>query len=433
MTSTASPTSALAPVASCSNAHLRLTLENIDSACSACGICVQECAYLQRYGNPQEQARGYDPEDPELLVRPFACNLCGLCTAVCPDGIDPAAMFLQLRRAGFLRGLSALPEHRGLRRFERIGSSKLFSWYALPQGCDTIFFPGCALAGSRAETTWKTFEQLRQQLPAVGIVLDCCTKPSHDLGDQVHFLNMFNDMKNYLIEHGVKNVLVACPNCAQVFRDYATELTTRTVYEVLKGIPLPHAPNRQTALTVHDPCVSRYDVAAQLAVRKLLRGRGFRIEEMTHSGTQTLCCGKGGGSGCLAEGSGEGWVERRLAEAHGRPIVSYCAACCNSYASRTVSSHVLDLLFAPHAALPPAQRITRGPLSYLARLRLKRRIQQQVCAAASRERVGIQAGIQSERTPARRGTRAGRLLGLLVALVPGLRGGRNRGDVQPQQ
>jgi Fe-S oxidoreductase len=395
---------------------------------------VQECTYLQRYGNPQEQARGYDPEDPELLVRPFACNLCGLCTAVCPDDIDPAGMFLQLRREGFLRGLSALPEHRGLRRFERIGSSKLLSWYALPQGCDTIFFPGCALAGSRAETTWKTFEQLRQQLPAVGIVLDCCTKPSHDLGDHVHFLNMFNDMKNYLIEHGVKNVLVACPNCAQVFRNYAPELATRTVYEILQGTPGSCASNQQTAITVHDPCVSRYDVAAQLAVRKLLRHRGFRIEEMTHSGVQTLCCGAGGGAGDLAgEESGEGWIDRRLAQAHGRPIVSYCAACCNSYATRTLSSHVLDLLFEPHATLPTAQRITRAPLSYLARLRLKRRIQQQVCAAVSRERRVTPAQTPAAPPPARRSARAGRLLGLLVALVPGLRGGRKRGDVQPQR
>ena len=45
----------------------------------------------------------------------------------------------------------------------------------------------------------------------IGIVLDCCTKPSHDLGDEEHFNAMFGEMKDYLLSQGIKTVLLACP------------------------------------------------------------------------------------------------------------------------------------------------------------------------------------------------------------------------------
>ena len=77
---------------------------------------------------------------------------------------------------------SRLPEHAGMLAFERRGTSKRYTYYAIPAGCDTVFFPGCNLPGSRPDKTFKLYEHLKKSIPTLGIVLDCCMKISHDLG-----------------------------------------------------------------------------------------------------------------------------------------------------------------------------------------------------------------------------------------------------------
>lgn len=370
------------------NSALTELLMNYASLCSRCGICVAECHYLTKHGYPGALAQSYDPDHPDQLVRAFECTLCGLCAHLCPENVDPALMSLEMRREAFSRGLNDLPEHRGLRKYERIGNSRAFSWYALPDGCDTIFFPGCTLAGSRAETTDKLFSHLQQKIPDIGIVLDCCNKPSHDLGDNVHFSHMFFEMYTYLSEQNIKNLLVACPNCLKIFNTYAPGLTTRTVYEVLTEIP-PDIRKINTDLVVHDPCVIRHNKETQTAVRALLERTGSRLIEMIHTKDQTICCGAGGGANSMAPDLAEKWIDQRLEEAQGRPIVSYCAGCTSSYSSKATAGHILDLLFEPQTALTPKHRVTKAPFTYLNRLKFKKKLQRQFPATVTRERTAV--------------------------------------------
>lgn len=374
------------------NQSLRRQRDEHQCNCTNCGVCVAECHFLSRYGDPQQLASAYDANNPELLARPFECNLCGLCTHICPEGLDPAQMFLDMRHEAFSRGLSDLPEHRGLRKYERTGNSKAYTWYALPDGCDTIFFPGCTLVGTRAKTTGRVFEHLQQVIPNIGIVLDCCNNPSHDLGDHPHFSAMFEEMHTYLTEHGIKQVLVACPNCSKVFNQYAPELTTRTIYEVLAEHPPPPSATiatiatMTTPVTIHDPCVTREDTAAQEAVRQLLARAGAKVEEMPHSKGNTICCGEGGGASCLVPEQAQQWIDQRLDEAQGKPIVSYCAGCTNSFSGKTTTGHVLDLVFEPQTALTAGHKVTRAPFTYLQRLKFKKNLQRTFPAAITRER-----------------------------------------------
>ncbi len=371
---------------------LRWQLDDHQHNCSQCGVCVAECHFLTRYGDPLQFAAAYAVDDPELLARPFECTLCSLCTQVCPEDLDPARMFLEMRREAFSRGLSDLPEHRGLRKYERTGNSKAYSWYALPGGCDTIFFPGCTLVGTRAETTGRVFEHLQQVIPNIGIILDCCNNPSHDLGDHPHFSAMFEEMHTYLTEQGIKKVLVACPNCAKVFHQYAPELTTRTIYEVLAELPPTSSAAiaaMVTRVTIHDPCVTRGDATAQEAVRQLLARAGAQVEEMPHSKGNTICCGEGGGASCLVPEQAQQWIDQRLVEAQGKPIVSYCAGCTNSFSGKTTTGHVLDLVFEPQTALTAGHKISKAPFTYLQRLKFKKNLQRTFPAAITRERTFI--------------------------------------------
>ena len=346
-------------------------LAQVSRNCTSCQICVHECGFLTRYGDPKVLADNYDPAAKNAHIIPFECSLCELCVAVCPHEVNPVGMFLEMRREAFTRGEANLPEHKGLRKYEKTGISKRYSWYTLPQGCDTIFFPGCALTGSRAQTTLKAYQHLQQEIPAIGIVLDCCTKPSHDLGDSAFFNAMFGEMKDYLLKHGVKTIVVACPNCQKVFSECGREFTTTSIYDLLNTIPLPATSQADGTVCIHDPCVSRFYAATQDAVRSLLQRKGLEINEPVHTREQTICCGEGGGVKNLSPASAAEWENRRIMEANSARIVSYCAACTATFSSRTRSSHILDLLFEPEQTLSNKASVAKAPLTYFNRLKLK--------------------------------------------------------------
>jgi len=361
-------------------------LELISSDCTQCQICVSECGFLKNHGDPKKIADHYNLSDKKFFELPFACSLCELCTAVCPHGVNPTQMFLEMRREAFDRDEANLPEHRSLRKYEERGTSKRFSWYALPKNCNTIFFPGCSLSGSRSATTLKVYEALQKNIPNIGIVLDCCTKPSHDLGDEGYFNAMFGEMKNYLLTHGIKTILIACPNCHKVFNEYGTEFETHTVYEILDKGNATATEEWSETVTVHDPCTARFNLPAQAAVRNLLNNQGLKVEEQPHSGKTTFCCGEGGAVNCFAPELAKKWGEKRVKEADGQRIISYCAGCTQTLGAHTETSHILDLLFEEDTAAPGKSKIDKTPVSCFKRLRLKKHLQQTLATAVTRER-----------------------------------------------
>ena len=113
-------------------------------------------------------------------------------------------MFMEIRRETVRQGNGDFSKHKSILNYERRGTSKRYTWYALPKGCDTIFFPGCALPGTRPDKTIKLYEYMKKQVPTLGIVLDCCTKPSHDMGREVYFDAMFGEMKGFLLKNQSK-------------------------------------------------------------------------------------------------------------------------------------------------------------------------------------------------------------------------------------
>ncbi|MBV5306016.1 MAG: VTT domain-containing protein [Desulfobulbaceae bacterium] len=352
--------------------------------CTGCGLCQKECAFLKKYGTPKDIAKSYDPDKDSALA--FECSLCNLCTAVCPFKVNPAAMFLEMRREAERRGKGAFPEHQPIRDYEKRGFSALFSYYGLPHGCDTVFFPGCGLPGTRPDKVIKLFTHLQKNIPTLGIVLDCCTKPSHDLGNQAFFTTMFSELRAYLQGHGVKTVIVACPNCYKVFQQYGGALTLTTAYEALLLTDLPPTGQVSGTVTVHDPCAVRFEASIHDAARHLLTKKGLQVEEMKHHHQQTICCGEGGSVGFLAPELSKKWSGMRKDEADGRTTLTYCSGCANYLNPVTPTFHLLDLVFEPEATMTGKAKISRAPFTYLNRLKLKRYFRKHLNPAISRER-----------------------------------------------
>ncbi|MCF8056988.1 MAG: VTT domain-containing protein [Desulfocapsa sp.] len=291
-----------------------------------------------------------------------------------------------MRRESVARGAQDFSGYGIILNYESKGTSKLYSYYALPEQCDTVLFPGCTLPGTRPDKVMSLFGHLQKTIPGLGLVLDCCTKPSHDLGRDKHFHAMFNEMQEYLLQNGVKNVLVACPNCYRVFSEYGDSLKVKTVYEYLAETSLPATPNIPVVITIHDPCSTRDEVQIHAAIRKLATKKSLQIEEMKHNGPKTICCGEGGSVGCVNPDYSKGWGARRKKEAGGTRILTYCAGCANFLSSVNPTSHMLDLLFDPEATLAGKSKVSKAPWTYLNRLRLKNQFKKKIHAAVSRER-----------------------------------------------
>lgn len=376
----------MAPLRQVAREALRDQLKIHSERCIRCGLCQQECKFLQKYGDPKQIADTYDPSSRTDQVMPFACSLCRLCAAVCPAEINPAAMFLEMRREAVARGVQGPSGHGRILHYEKRGTSRRYSYYALPANCDTVLFPGCTLPGTRPGRVRDLLAHLRGSIATLGLVLDCCTKPSRDLGREGHFQAMFNEMKAYLLQHGVKTVLVACPNCYRVFKEYGGALKVKTVYEHLAESSLPATATIPGTITVHDPCATRDEAQIQTAIRHLVESKGLTINEMPHHGARTLCCGEGGAVACIAPDYARGWGEKRKEEAAGVRILTYCAGCAHFLGAATPTSHVLDLLFAPEATMAGKAKISKAPWTYLNRLRLKSHFKKKIPAALSRER-----------------------------------------------
>ena len=295
-------------------------------------------------------------------------------------------MFLEMRRETVTRGNGDYPEHSRILGYEKRGTSQKYTFYSLPSGCDTIFFPGCTLPGTRPDKVNKIFEHIQKTIPALGIVFDCCTKPSHDLGRDSYFHAFFDEMKEFLVKSGVRNVIVACPNCYKVFKKYGDELSVSTVYEFMAINGLPETGKVSGTIAVHDSCAVRYEESIHSTIRDLVVRKGLSVEEMPHSGTKTLCCGEGGSVGFLSQDLAKNWGILRKKESDGKRLVAYCAGCANFLNSLTPTSHIIDLFFEPEEAMSGKAKVAKAPFTYLNRLKLKKHFREMGNGAVTRER-----------------------------------------------
>ena len=352
-------------------AELKKEAETNLEACNECGICESQCLFLEKYGSPARIAK--DILEGKEMADPFECSLCDHCGAICPEKVAPVGMFLAMRRQSVTEDAVNLSRYSPLLKYESTGHSNLFTRYPSKK-CRAVFFPGCTLPGTRPDTTWKFFDELKKLDPDLDMVLDCCHKPSHDLGRQAYFEERFQVITSRLKESGVSEILVACPNCYKVFSNYGRDFQVKTVYQVLaenNGFK-PFSMSQQ--LVIHDPCPLRYQDEVKASVRILLDQCGFEIKKSKKSGRKTICCGEGGAVGFHNPGFARAWGEKRRELTGEDRIVTYCAGCAGFLSRSGKVSHLGDLLFDPEKALAGKSKVSKSPVTYLNRLILKRRL-----------------------------------------------------------
>lgn len=354
---------------------VRQSVEEIGSSCVQCRKCLTDCTFLAQHGTPGQLARNYTRNRAGLRHLAFSCSLCNLCNQVCPLDLEPARMFLDLRREAVELKNGNYKAHRRLLSYEKLGSSRLFRYLALPPKSTTLFFPGCALPGARPDHTLQLYLHLKTQDPTIGIMLDCCNKPSHDLGRQTFFEDRCDARNKLLQSRGIRNIITACPNCYQAFSLYGNDFKVSTAYSVIADNGFtPRKKFSGSTCTIHDPCSVRFEQEIHQAVRSLTHDLDVQLVEMEHNRATTLCCGEGGGAGCMGGGHAAKWSDKRHGEADGQPLITYCAGCTAMLQHHGTVHHIVDLLF-PGASSDhtPPQHIG-PPMTYINRLKLKHKL-----------------------------------------------------------
>jgi Fe-S oxidoreductase len=198
---------------------------------------------------------------------------------------------------------------------------------------------------------------------------------------------MFGELRDALVARGVKQVLVACPSCYRIWKDYGGSITVRSIYEQLaESEPLSTIAS-PVEVTVHDPCPTRYDTAVHESVRHLVTAMGFSLREMKHHGKKTICCGEGGAACYIVPDFAGNWTATRAEEAEGEYMVTYCAGCTHFLGRLSPVGHIADLFFEPAKTLAGKVSITRSPMTWLKRLLLKRKLRKLVAAKVTGTRV----------------------------------------------
>ena len=348
----------------------RLDLE----ACTRCGRCTRVCP-------AHEAGRSLDPL--ELIERlqgghgrgPLSeqvgesalwnCTTCMACDDVCPVGISPLSMILDLRRERVLDA-AAFPRslHRVFSGLERRGNpwgspqGGRLSWVESlglrvvgpGEGCDVLVWLGCM--GAYDEGAKKAVRALVRVLDCAGVDLGtlgsdegCCGDAARRVGNERLWREAARANIDALSARDIRRIVSLCPHCvnslvneyvdlgARLNATHATTLLSELLREGRLSLRSEEREGHRELVTYHDPCYLGRGIGAYQAARALIRALPWvELVEMPHRERDAVCCGAGGGQMWLEEPG-----KAPLANVRAREVaevqVAVCATACPYCAS----------------------------------------------------------------------------------------------------
>jgi len=289
------------------------------------------------------------------------------CVEVCPVGISPLGMIMDLRRE---RVLDAAEMPRGaaqvFRSLERHGSP----WPLMPGAtddclpvvgrgahCEVLVWLGCmGRQDARAQRAARALADVLQyagvQAATLGERETCCGDPARRLGNEYLWREQALAVRGTLAEVECDAIVTLCPHCAHMLGNEYTDLAgtdaPRSIAPVqhatayLAGLlregrlAVPQvradAADRPQVVTYHDPCFLARGVGDERSAREILAHLpGIVLRELPRHGVASRCCGAGGGRMWLEDDGGRleaGRVAEVAASGAGACVTAcpYCAA-----------------------------------------------------------------------------------------------------------
>ena len=355
--------------------ELPLNIKEFVKNCSSCKRCQRVCPFLDTYGMPNEIIT----EKPEKV---FLCSNCKACDTVCKEKLLPSDALFEMKSILMRNG--PIPEEvrnakQSASGFAMRGHKFPFSYYP---STDTVFWPGCGLAGTSPEIVKKTVGLLSEHLnKKVGVVLDCCFDPLYQLGDVDSAEKATKKIQERLNRHKVMHVITGCTNCTKVLSHYLQETKVEHILEVLHDNSSnpdslisnnPSSPSSISPLSkggyrgvkgdggglfLHHPCPSfgldGIRERAKAYVQSLSNGSQFiKDNENTDSPVNEIkeslrpsCCGHGGGISSLSPDLSDKFTEKVMKASNGSPVVTYCMGCKGKFLEKGQKAyHLLEFI-----------------------------------------------------------------------------------------
>lgn len=311
-------------------------------SCTECGRCTAKCPATasgsplaprqlildirdRLYEHPEEQRHGGDGAQPlisdEVL---WSCTTCMACVEACPVGIEHVPTIVDMRRTLVDQGRMEPMLQQTLENFAKQGNSYGKSsrmrarWtkgldFTIPDArdehVDYLWFVGDF--ASFDERVQAASQRVARILERSGISFGLLYDGERNAGNDVRRVGE-EGLFEMLVEHNMgvlrgasfDAIFTTDPHSLNTLRnEYPQYGLDKPVYhytellaELLSdGRITPTDPLAGVRVTYHDPCyLARYNRITE-APRKLIAATGAELVEMPRHGTNTFCCGAGGG------------------------------------------------------------------------------------------------------------------------------------------
>lgn len=323
-------------------------------ACTRCGRCQEVCpayltgkplsprnviqelkAHLVEQGPALLRAKrdgkdGSDTASPALVDGAvtedelWACTTCAACEEACPIYVQPIGKIVDMRRNLVLeQGKIPATIMAALRSLQDRGhpwkgaSASRTDWTSGLQvkplstngTAGLLFWVGCTAAVQ--ERGMNIPISLAKILGAAGVDIgllgheeSCCGHFARRIGDEYLFECQAKQNIETLKRHNVTKIVTACPHCYHTLKyeypqfggEFEVVHHTELLLQLISEGRLQFGEELRRVVAYQDPCyLGRYHNIYE-APRKILAATpGVQVVEMGRCGSESLCCGAGGG------------------------------------------------------------------------------------------------------------------------------------------
>ncbi len=368
------PPTGLTGIASLADVSWKQVLDAF--SCTECGRCTAKCPATasgsplaprqlvldirdRLYAHPAEQrgaVAGAAPLISEDVL--WSCTTCMACVEACPVGIEHVPTIVDMRRSLVDQGRMEPLLQQTLENFAKQGNSYGKSsrmrarWtkgldFTIPDArtepVDYLWFVGdFASFDERVQTASQRVARILNETGiSFGLLYDGERNAGNDVrrvGEEGLFEMLVEHNMAMLRDASFEAIFTTDPHSLNTLRnEYPAYGLDKPVYHytellaelVADGRIKLTTPLTGTRVTYHDPCyLARYNRITD-APRKLIAATGAELVEMPRHGTNTFCCGAGGGRIWMDDSKlEERPSEQRIREAQELGTIDYFVVSC---------------------------------------------------------------------------------------------------------
>jgi len=286
----------------------------------------------------------------------WACTTCRACEQVCPVTIEHVPRIIAMRQGQALMA-GEYPEelNPALKGLERngnpwgIGYDKRADWaeglnvktMAEDSDVDYLLWVGCA--GSFDDRTTKVSKSLvkilqkaRISFAILGTEEKCTGDFARRVGNEMMYQMMATENIETLNNYKVKKIIAACPHCLNTLKheypqlggNYEVIHHTQFIEDLVKQGKITLNKSLEGSLTYHDPCyLGRYNEIYDQPRFLLSSMSADGLQELDRHGTESFCCGAGGGRMWMEETIGKRINVERSEEIVGKNVKTVAVGC----------------------------------------------------------------------------------------------------------